>query len=131
LHHVVHWQAGNVLTPGNEPVTNNSMKDKTIIEGYMEEIRAVLAEQIQKLGEKKISPAKANTISRLAGKIMSNARMELEVLKLAKGQSKGQSKKLAEFEKLAKAKGVTVQKLINDEHRKLVKELEQLRSSPQ
>jgi hypothetical protein len=107
------------------------MEDKTIIgSGYMDELHAVLAENFQKLAEKKISVANANNISRLAGKIMRNARMELVAefggLKLGKGQSK----KLVEFEKLAKAKGVTLQKLIRNEHRKLVKELEQLRASP-
>jgi hypothetical protein len=104
------------------------MKSKSIIEKYTfsGELLSALSENIQRLREKKISVAEANAISRLAGKITSNTKLELGV-KFGAKLTSAQAKKVNEFEKLAKANGVTVLKLIYDEHRKLVKELEQLR----
>jgi hypothetical protein len=106
------------------------MKAKSLILSYItNEIRPALSENVQRLCEKKTSVVKLNAISRLAGKIMSNAKLELEAELGRVKRSKAKSKKLAKLEKLAKAKGVTVLKLIYDEHRKLVKEFELLRKA--
>lgn len=96
--------------------------------GVMGELSDVLWEEMQKHSANKISSAKLNAVSRVAGNILDTFSMELA----AKfGGAKARSKKFAELGTLAKAKGVPVLKLIHAERRKWIKEMERLRASSQ
>lgn len=60
------------------------------------DLRSVLAEQIQKLREGKISPAHANAIANSTGKWISSVRLEMEAAKMTGKQIRFPYLQLAE-----------------------------------
>lgn len=54
----------------------------------MNDVRAMLADQIQALREKTSTPAEGNAIANLTGKILSTIKLEMEYAKLTNTQPK-------------------------------------------
>lgn len=69
----------------------------------MNDVRSLLADQIEKLIDNKTTPAALNAITNATGKILSTVKMELEYAKLTNGKLRSGFLQLEEPVKIAQA----------------------------